>query len=95
MLELKILGACLKDRKCHELVNKHLDLKDIAPETQRVLKEIGKYYERDRNAVFADRDLILRSIEASIPDYQDKHREIFQELQRARANGRIPRLRSA
>jgi archaellum biogenesis ATPase FlaH len=76
-LELKVIAASLQDRRAWKLASKYLENKDIGPETQKVLKVIGDYYERDESAKIADREIIRERILAGIPEHQEKHRDIF------------------
>lgn len=86
MLELQILSGAMQDRKVYDAIDAHLEPKDLSPESQKVLKHIGDYYERDEAATGTDRELIERAILDSIPDHNEKHRDLFREFL-----GRIPK----
>lgn len=80
MLELQLLSASMMDKGCYNLIDKYIESKDISPESQKILRTVGEYYDRDRATKSADRELIEASVIASIPDHQAKHRDLFNEL---------------
>lgn len=85
-MELKILSAAMMDKGCYNLINKYIEAKDVGPETWKILKVIGEYYERDPTARSADRELVEDSTRRSIPDHNDKARDVIKEV-----FGRIPK----
>ena len=80
LLELQVIAGCIASKTCYEATSKHLESKDLTPEAQKVLRHIGEYYERDGNATECDRAIIEANVRSSIPEHQDKHRELFQQF---------------
>jgi replicative DNA helicase len=65
-LEQHIIGALLVSRKAYEKVALRLDLTDFSEVGRFIVKRIGDYYDRDKDASTVDRPLLCAMLAASV-----------------------------
>lgn len=84
MTELKILAACLQDRKAYESIKQHIS-KEFSPQGELVWKGISDFFAADNGARLVDRELLASRTERGIAN--PKHVEAIRQYIRTIPDG--------
>jgi archaellum biogenesis ATPase FlaH len=73
-----VIASCIQSRKAYDKIADKLDTADFTEQANLILKHVGTYYDRDKEALTVNVELLLKGICRELPN--PKHHKLFEEI---------------